>query len=535
MNKPALVIACPETMESHVAKVMSGEYAIEGLEFKNAPIIIDIGANVGAFSAWAFKRWPEAKIYAYEPHPDNFGLLKANLKNCALLYNVAVSDHRGSEILYDGKNNCGEASLYNLHDQAEPKSRVVEVISAETLPVCDILKIDTEGSEWPILSTYPHLETLSAVMLEWHSKEDRGRIAGLLNNKGFTCYQDQSWSPTRGVMKWTGSSEHTVKIGRVCGTNALVGSAVNGNTQPGASRARRRMSLRTRLKDRLLVRNNDIAIKVLAHLPNRSSQRVRRGAVPFCLMIQVGRKQVPFLRQGLWSLSVCWDPLPTLRIINDGRADEREVRAAAECWPGAIDFCSSSSVIRAAEEHSEALGRFAQSSAFGLKFAAVVLSGAEQPTLFSDPDVLWFRDFASEVSNIPLTRGVRFAVSQECQPGYDVDILSKLHIDLSERPFVNTGVIFLDGDLLSAVDLEACLIAAAESNSRLTEQTLFAIAARQLGASVFGRESIACFDRDSRSFGFTFRGHSWHARHYYGPVRSLFWRDALPLRLGVRP
>jgi FkbM family methyltransferase len=39
-------------------------------------VILDIGANVGSFAAWALKRWPGAHVYCYEPLPNNFALLK---------------------------------------------------------------------------------------------------------------------------------------------------------------------------------------------------------------------------------------------------------------------------------------------------------------------------------------------------------------------------------------------------------------------------------------------------------------------------
>ena len=39
------------------------------------PVILDIGANVGSFAAWALKRWPGAHVHCYEPLPDNMLVL----------------------------------------------------------------------------------------------------------------------------------------------------------------------------------------------------------------------------------------------------------------------------------------------------------------------------------------------------------------------------------------------------------------------------------------------------------------------------
>ena len=47
-------IECPATMRRHVQKVLGGEYDIPYRH--NAPVILDIGANVGSFDAWALAR-----------------------------------------------------------------------------------------------------------------------------------------------------------------------------------------------------------------------------------------------------------------------------------------------------------------------------------------------------------------------------------------------------------------------------------------------------------------------------------------------
>jgi hypothetical protein len=41
-------------MRRHVQKVLAGEYDIPYRH--KAPVILDIGANVGSFAAWALKR-----------------------------------------------------------------------------------------------------------------------------------------------------------------------------------------------------------------------------------------------------------------------------------------------------------------------------------------------------------------------------------------------------------------------------------------------------------------------------------------------
>ena len=111
-------IECPATMRRHVQKVLGGEYDIPYRH--SAPVILDIGANVGSLAAWALKRWPGCYVHCYEPLPDNFALL--------------------------GRNNCGEASFYDIGEQTTDTVEV-ETRAPSVLPKAQIVKIDTEGSE----------------------------------------------------------------------------------------------------------------------------------------------------------------------------------------------------------------------------------------------------------------------------------------------------------------------------------------------------------------------------------------------------
>jgi FkbM family methyltransferase len=44
-----------------------------------APVVFDVGANIGMFSLFALTEWPGARVFAFEPVPDVFALLKRNV------------------------------------------------------------------------------------------------------------------------------------------------------------------------------------------------------------------------------------------------------------------------------------------------------------------------------------------------------------------------------------------------------------------------------------------------------------------------
>ena len=43
-------------------------------------IVVDIGANIGAFAAYIKTKYPSTKIYCYEPDPENFNNLTKNIQ-----------------------------------------------------------------------------------------------------------------------------------------------------------------------------------------------------------------------------------------------------------------------------------------------------------------------------------------------------------------------------------------------------------------------------------------------------------------------
>jgi len=169
----------PEKMQGHIDKIFCGEYNVAF--HSDNPVIIDIGANVGAFTRWASARWMNSKIIALEPIKTNFEILKKNtadLSNISL-YNVAVGSSDRKQKMFYGKNNEGEASLFFTNEQIN-EGEEVDVISASKIPNCHILKIDTEGAEIEILENL--IIKPAVYLIEYHSELNRIKIDEILKN-----------------------------------------------------------------------------------------------------------------------------------------------------------------------------------------------------------------------------------------------------------------------------------------------------------------------------------------------------------------
>jgi FkbM family methyltransferase len=172
--------------------------------------VLDIGANYGAFAVWARRQWPDSFIVCVEPNPDTMRTLRENARisfgmgGRINLQQGAVTDSGLTHgKLWMGRNNVGECSLMRGQEQADTFIEV-DCIDASQLPFADVLKVDTEGMEYPILRDCPLLRDVSVVMLEWHSTQDRWRIGALLCET-HECVKDVLTMPNRGIMVWVKS------------------------------------------------------------------------------------------------------------------------------------------------------------------------------------------------------------------------------------------------------------------------------------------------------------------------------------------
>jgi FkbM family methyltransferase len=169
--------------------------------------IVDLGAHVGMATLAMLGQLPDAEVIAIEAHPDSARLLKANIslnglddQVTAVAVAAGVSD---GVMVMEGHSGLAHAARDDreltddipfLH-RAAPDAKAVSVPVIDVLPLiadADLLKIDIEGSEWPILAD-SRFKTLSAraVVLEYHPQGAPGpdpaeAAAGLLRGAGFT-------------------------------------------------------------------------------------------------------------------------------------------------------------------------------------------------------------------------------------------------------------------------------------------------------------------------------------------------------------
>ena len=150
--------------------------------------VVDIGANVGAASVYFALAYPGAQLYALEPASSPLSLLQQNV---ASLRNVKVfpfglHSSEKTVTLFHGKTDSVESSLSSSLRTTSESEQIrlrgaAQFLSDHGIDKIDVLKIDTEGCEVPILrSLEDYLPAVKVLYVEYHSERDRRLIDGLL-------------------------------------------------------------------------------------------------------------------------------------------------------------------------------------------------------------------------------------------------------------------------------------------------------------------------------------------------------------------
>jgi FkbM family methyltransferase len=198
----------PEASRQLVLEVFGGEYE-SGFSGSRLSVL-DIGANVGAFSVWATRRWPESRVEAYEPHPGTFEFLAANAAafgRIACHRAAVVPGSRTSGAFWGRCAGDGEAGLLEharatFGDLSTGSCLEVPFVHPADLPPSDVVKIDVEGAEADILE-HMELGGVSLILLEYQTAENRDRIKTLLEGTFSVVFEDSgSWDDLLKHPEW---------------------------------------------------------------------------------------------------------------------------------------------------------------------------------------------------------------------------------------------------------------------------------------------------------------------------------------------
>jgi FkbM family methyltransferase len=164
---------------------------------EEASVCVDVGAHIGIFSVFAANKAKNVKVYSYEPSPENFTLLKENIRLNNLNkriypFMLGICGKRGKRKLFLNGQDFVSCTLFP--EQLNKKKHItIECITLKDafdfnkIERCDFLKMNCEGAECEILFNAPKecLKKIKTITLQYHNNGDAQELAKFLRTNGF--------------------------------------------------------------------------------------------------------------------------------------------------------------------------------------------------------------------------------------------------------------------------------------------------------------------------------------------------------------
>lgn len=174
----------------------------------DSPRILDCGAHQGLSLYYFKRRFPDARITAFEPDPSNRAIAQRNIEDNQLQgveilpYAIAATEGVAHFNLPKGFSMAG-----SLTERRRAMGNEIETIEVTCVPLSrylgepvDFLKLDIEGSECEVLEeAAPYLRQVRYLFCEYHhglglAADRLTRILKVLDDAGFDTQVSKSYS-----------------------------------------------------------------------------------------------------------------------------------------------------------------------------------------------------------------------------------------------------------------------------------------------------------------------------------------------------
>lgn len=170
-----------------------------------SPRIADLGANVGLYSCSALEYFPNAEILAIEADHLNAEIFEKTIAANDWGNQIELIQAAAGVASEPVRFTSGEFFLSRVEAEESADGDVIDGI--DVLPMLsgmDLIKIDIEGSEWPIIQD-PRFASIDcqAVVMEWHQygcpdPDARAFAEATLKNAGFEVEHDEWFDESAG-------------------------------------------------------------------------------------------------------------------------------------------------------------------------------------------------------------------------------------------------------------------------------------------------------------------------------------------------
>jgi FkbM family methyltransferase len=161
--------------------------------------VVDIGGGIGDYTLFAALANPHGKVYAFEPFPQSFAFLQenvtANRATNIQAFQEAIWSQAGAVKIDSTTGEPGQfisRTTDVIVEQATqvPSISLAQAFERQGIAQCDLMKIDCEGAEYPILFNTPDevLQRVRRIVMEYHdsvTKYTHRDMQSYLESKGY--------------------------------------------------------------------------------------------------------------------------------------------------------------------------------------------------------------------------------------------------------------------------------------------------------------------------------------------------------------
>lgn len=172
--------------------------------------IVDVGANIGAFTLYAARCAPHARIIALEPFPETRTKLENTLKLNELSERVTCRPY-GLAAVESTRRMSGEGPSQSrgllgadAGDGIEVKTVSLATLLGETTGDVDLLKVDIEGGEHEAFRDLDPatIRRVQRISLEYHPNGAKKTLFAELIGAGFRLVRDEVAAVNSGVAEF---------------------------------------------------------------------------------------------------------------------------------------------------------------------------------------------------------------------------------------------------------------------------------------------------------------------------------------------
>lgn len=137
-------------------------------------VIFDLGSNVGASVIYFKLKYPEARVYAFEPDPRNIEKLKRNLEQLSgvSVLQYAIGKESGKRAFFAHPDSGISSSLHARvpgQGSLEVEGKTLDAVMEEcVVSEIDILKFDIEGAEYEAFKNFKNILAVKHFIGELH-------------------------------------------------------------------------------------------------------------------------------------------------------------------------------------------------------------------------------------------------------------------------------------------------------------------------------------------------------------------------------